>query len=408
MNDYRFGNFIYELRIKKGYTQAYVAKELGVTPAAVSKWENGSAKPRYEALLKLAELLDVSSEELIAGEHIEAQEQAPVVEAPKPQKREVSVALVIAIVALCIALVVFCVGYLFIIKNADSNANANSNSQGYCSVVKHGNWIYYCNINRDGDIYKIRTDGKEKQHIVECTAISVGVTDDWIYYCEENRYDGKAGIYRVKHDGTEKELLTAGAFWYIYATDEWVYYVNGDRASGGDFYRMKPDGTRAKKITEHLSSNISFVDGFIYYMNKTDNYVYKLDPETGEKQRFDPRQKAEQAIVEEGFLYTYHDSTLKRTSLDGKNSQEYKQSGVVRFVVNDGCIYFVKNYYNRAIFYKLSSDMTERTEILHMQGQFPDMYMCIIDDWLYFPYSGDGYRMYRARLDGSREIELVN
>ncbi len=58
------------LREKKGLTQAEVAQQLGVTPAAVSKWENGSSKPRVEVLFKLAEILDAKPEELMAGHYI--------------------------------------------------------------------------------------------------------------------------------------------------------------------------------------------------------------------------------------------------------------------------------------------------------------------------------------------------
>lgn len=70
MNDYNFGNFVCMLREKKGLTQADVAGMLGVTAAAVSKWENGSSKPRVEVLFKLAEILEVRPEELIAGHYI--------------------------------------------------------------------------------------------------------------------------------------------------------------------------------------------------------------------------------------------------------------------------------------------------------------------------------------------------
>lgn len=70
MNDYKFGNFLYMLREKKGMTQADVATKLGVTPAAVSKWENGSSKPRVEVLFQLAQLLGVRTEELMCGEYI--------------------------------------------------------------------------------------------------------------------------------------------------------------------------------------------------------------------------------------------------------------------------------------------------------------------------------------------------
>lgn len=70
MNDYNFGNFVCELREQKGLTQADVARELGVTPAAVSKWENGISKPRVEVLFRLAEILGVKPEELMAGKHL--------------------------------------------------------------------------------------------------------------------------------------------------------------------------------------------------------------------------------------------------------------------------------------------------------------------------------------------------
>ena len=71
MNDYQFGNFVCKLREEKGLTQKNIADLLGVTPAAVSKWENGSSKPRVEVLFALAKILDVRPEELLAGKFLE-------------------------------------------------------------------------------------------------------------------------------------------------------------------------------------------------------------------------------------------------------------------------------------------------------------------------------------------------
>ncbi len=70
MNDYNFGNFVCQLRESKHMTQAELANMLGVTPAAVSKWENGSSKPRVEVLFQLSDILGVRPDELMAGKFI--------------------------------------------------------------------------------------------------------------------------------------------------------------------------------------------------------------------------------------------------------------------------------------------------------------------------------------------------
>ena len=54
MNDYNFGNLLYELRNKANLTQDELAKKLGITNKAVSKWENGKAKPTTDILKKLS------------------------------------------------------------------------------------------------------------------------------------------------------------------------------------------------------------------------------------------------------------------------------------------------------------------------------------------------------------------
>lgn len=65
MNDYKFGNLIYEKRKLAGLSQSQVARLIGVSDKAVSKWENGRAKPSTEALRKLAALFAVPVDELL-------------------------------------------------------------------------------------------------------------------------------------------------------------------------------------------------------------------------------------------------------------------------------------------------------------------------------------------------------
>lgn len=65
MNDYRFGNYILELRRKSGLSQSELADRVGVTNKAVSKWETGKSKPTTNALRKLALLFQVPVERLL-------------------------------------------------------------------------------------------------------------------------------------------------------------------------------------------------------------------------------------------------------------------------------------------------------------------------------------------------------
>ncbi len=66
MNDYKFGNRLYNLRCSAGLSQTEVANKVGVTNKSVSKWENGATKPSTNVLRKLADLFGISIEELLA------------------------------------------------------------------------------------------------------------------------------------------------------------------------------------------------------------------------------------------------------------------------------------------------------------------------------------------------------
>ena len=65
MDSIKYGNYLTELRNNSDLTQRYVAYELGVSDKLVSKWENGKSKPTIEELKKLANLYDVSINDLI-------------------------------------------------------------------------------------------------------------------------------------------------------------------------------------------------------------------------------------------------------------------------------------------------------------------------------------------------------
>ena len=76
MNDFAFGNRICAERRKRGLSQRELAALLGVTDKAVSKWENGRAKPTTDTLRKLAAVFGAGVEDLLRARE---EERKPVV-----------------------------------------------------------------------------------------------------------------------------------------------------------------------------------------------------------------------------------------------------------------------------------------------------------------------------------------
>ena len=81
--DMTIGKRIALLRKEKGLTQEELASHMGISPQAVSKWENDQTCPDISALPKLARLLGVSVDELLEG-----REELPAVRVLPPAERK--------------------------------------------------------------------------------------------------------------------------------------------------------------------------------------------------------------------------------------------------------------------------------------------------------------------------------
>lgn len=80
------GKRIAALRRDKGLKQDDLAQQLGVTPQAVSKWENDQTCPDITLLPQLAQILEVSVDELLSGKA--PQEEPPVKVLPVEQRKD--------------------------------------------------------------------------------------------------------------------------------------------------------------------------------------------------------------------------------------------------------------------------------------------------------------------------------
>ena len=63
----KFGEKVKQLREEKGMTQQTLSERLYVTRQAVSKWERGTRYPDVLTVKKIAQVLEVSVDDLLSG-----------------------------------------------------------------------------------------------------------------------------------------------------------------------------------------------------------------------------------------------------------------------------------------------------------------------------------------------------
>jgi len=64
----QLGEVVRRLRTERGLTQLQLARELNVSPQAVSRWENGSTYPDITLLPEIANFFGVSADLLLGIE----------------------------------------------------------------------------------------------------------------------------------------------------------------------------------------------------------------------------------------------------------------------------------------------------------------------------------------------------
>ena len=70
MDQGKTGKFIAGERKRKGLTQKQLAETLSISDKTISKWERGGGFPEVSLLLPLCRELDITVNELLAGERV--------------------------------------------------------------------------------------------------------------------------------------------------------------------------------------------------------------------------------------------------------------------------------------------------------------------------------------------------
>lgn len=104
MRKQTLGMMISSLRKEKGMTQLELAEKMGVTDKAVSKWERDLSFPDINSIPKLAEIFDVSVDDLmqVKAEHKENLSKSKINEIVDTALKGIGIAMGIAVTVLSV------------------------------------------------------------------------------------------------------------------------------------------------------------------------------------------------------------------------------------------------------------------------------------------------------------------
>ena len=117
-----------KLRKEKGWSQEFFAEELDVSRQAISRWENGTALPDAQNILRISKLFNVSADYLLNDDHegetyistveTATEETEPIVRKKKPSRWYVIAAICCVILAACVIVI------MQVVKRTNDKANA--------------------------------------------------------------------------------------------------------------------------------------------------------------------------------------------------------------------------------------------------------------------------------------------
>jgi hypothetical protein len=189
-----------------------------------------------------------------------------------------------------------------------------------------GDWIYFSNGLVRSGLYKMRTDGTEKNRLVdddfanERAVHNITVIGDWIYY---RRSDGH--IFRTRTDGTGQTELK---HWELgrqieqfVIIDDWVYYsATSLSLSDGEagIYKMRVDGTGETKISNCIATYLNTDGEWLYFYEQWRDtgvdwliiYGYAEDEEKYGRLHRLALDGAEDTIISDNEIFSYNPNII--------------------------------------------------------------------------------------------------
>jgi hypothetical protein len=297
--------------------------------------------------------------------------------------------------------------YLDKVENVTpSSVNSPGNLHNGGAYAHDGNYLYYANANDQYKLYKMRSDGREKQKLNDDASIYINLHKEWLIYYSPAENVEQAGIYRIKKDGSEKKLLWKGKTCKIMLVDEYIYF----HGSQGKFQKMDINGKNLQTIAS-LPTCLYFIEDDFLFSYKTPYGIHRVNLKNTDDSQLLLDYVSYAFLVQDDSVY-YSDlksKQFKRLILHSKQTVEYPVKEPVQINVENDTIFFIDQNYH---IYRMNKDGSQ----LQKLNEDISYRLHIVDGWIYYEkfqhdpldssYTDNSSEPYRMMLDGSRKMKL--
>ena len=171
-----------------------------------------------------------------------------------------------------------------------------------------GQWVYYVNLSKDNVISRIRFDGRPQstdtvysyyyywmeeasETIVHDAADQMLLVDDWLYYVNisDHRH-----LYRVRTDGSEKEKLLAEPIMHFYLSDGQIVFMTFEQS-------LEDKANNRTSNRSRIPMGIGQTIGYLYSIDL--EYARGINQASGEDAVRISDQEILGMVVERGHVY---------------------------------------------------------------------------------------------------------
>lgn len=304
-------------------------------------------------------------------------------------------------------------------------------------IAAEGENIYYTNMNVLSPLSSIapktstyKITGNKAEKIFDGIAIFPNVKNKWMYYTDSQ------GIYKIKTDGTEKQTLLSSGIMSLKVDGKFIYYMSyKDNIFSNELNRMNLDGTNITKISsgvlffQVVGSSIYYsssdelgavyktnldgshktklctIDGVIRYVK--DGYIYYRGQEGKTISRgFDNNSSTSEIELQKKMDFLYSDGYLCRTKIDGSGKEILikQNTNIFNIVFYNNFIIYQDSIKN---FYKL--DLNGKNEVLILDQNLDNLQISVINNYMYY-YDTKENKLYKRSLNGKEvtTFDLTN